>query len=244
MITQDETLLSLKNVSLDYTLRTLYGRSRRFRALDSINLELRRGETLGVMGRNGCGKSSLLMLLAGVIEPTEGRLWVPRAVSRALLTLGLGFNRELSGRDNALFSAMLQGYSRKKAESLLSQIHKYSGLEEFFDQPVKTYSAGMRSKLGFATAITINVDILLIDETLSVGDSQFKKKAELTMLNRIRGDQTVVFVSHQPSQVKKICHRAIWLEKGKVLEDGDVEAVAGKYDEYMKGNLKWHNLHT
>lgn len=227
-------LIRLDNVCLDYTLRALYGRARRFRALDEINLALRKGETLGVMGRNGCGKSSLLMILAGVIEPTEGQLWIPHPITRALLTLGLGFNRELSGRDNALFSAMLQGYSKDEAEALLPHIHEYSDLEDFFYQPVKTYSAGMRSKLGFATAITINVDILLIDETLSVGDSQFNKKAERTMLDHIQGEQTVVFVSHQPSHVKKVCQRAIWLEKGKILEEGDVEAVSAKYDNFMK----------
>ncbi|XSG85259.1 MAG: ABC transporter ATP-binding protein [Methylohalobius sp. ZOD2] len=231
---QIDTLMWLDNVSMDYTLRSLFGKSRRFHALKGINLELRKGETLGVMGRNGCGKSSLLRILAGVVEPTSGRLRIPQPVTRALLTLGLGFNRELSGRDNALLSAMLQGYSRKDARALLPQIQEYSELGDFFDQPVKTYSSGMRSKLGFATAIIVNVDILLIDETLSVGDSQFKKKAEETMLARIHGDQTVVFVSHQAGQVKRVCQRAIWLEKGQIRAEGEINQVSERYDNFMK----------
>ena len=219
-----ETIIRLRDVSFVYTLRSLFGKPKAFRALDNINLDVKRGETLGVLGRNGCGKSSLLRLLAGIVSPTLGTIETSGTLTSALLALGLGFNRTLSGRDNALFSAMLQGYSRRSAMALLPSIKEYSELGEFFDQPVKTYSSGMRSKLGFATAI---------DETLSVGDSAFKKKAEDTMLERINSDQTVVFVSHQAPQVKKICQRAVWLEGGKIRHEGSIEETSALYEDFM-----------
>ena len=137
-------------------------------ALHGITLELYRGETLGILGANGCGKSSLLRILAGVIDPTSGTVKCSEGAKRALLALGLGFRPDLSGRDNALMSAMLQGIPKNRALTLLEEIRDYSELSEFFDQPVKTYSAGMRARLGFATALKTEVDILLIDEVLGV----------------------------------------------------------------------------
>jgi len=169
-----------------------------------------------------------------VLAPTSGTIHTSGPVTRSLLTLGLGFNRELSGRDNALLSAMLQGYSRKDALAMLPRIQEYSELGDFFGQPVKAYSSGMCSKLGFATAIIVKVDILLIDEVLSVGDSQFKKKAERTMLERVHGEQTVIFVSHQVGQLKKVCRRALWLEGGSIRCEGEVAEVIRRYDSFMQ----------
>jgi lipopolysaccharide transport system ATP-binding protein len=155
-------------------------------------------------------------------------------LTRALLTLGLGFKPQLSGRDNALLGCMLQGASRREARAMLHTIQEFSELEEFFDQPVKTYSSGMRARLGFATAMTIEVDLLLIDETLSVGDASFNEKAEKAMMQKIERDQTVIFVSHNSQQVQRLCKRAIWLEAGEVREHGLANDIAVAYQQFMK----------
>ena len=201
--------------------------------LSGLNFEIFPGETLGIMGRNGCGKSTLLLLLNGVLAPTEGQLLVPRPITRTLLTLGLGFDPALSGRDNAMLSAMLQGYSRAGARAILDEIREFSGLEDSFEQPVRTYSSGMRSRLGFSTALMTQVDLLLIDETLSVGDQHFRHKAEAAMLDKLTGNQTVVFVSHGAHQIKKVCSRALWLEAGCIKAEGDTDSVAREYKRFM-----------
>lgn len=228
-------LINVSHLCLQYHAFGLFKRSEAYTALNDVSFELTKGETFGVIGRNGCGKSTLLQLLAGVIAPTSGSIISPskEKVTTALLTLGLGFNRHLSGRDNAMLSAMLQGMSKKDAIAQLEEIKEFSELGDFFEKPVLTYSAGMRSKLGFATAITTDVDLLLIDETLSVGDQAFKKKAEKVMLDKVNSEQTVVFVSHSAEQVKRLCQRGIWLEKGKVLASGTMEEVAQHYGEFM-----------
>lgn len=228
-------LINVSHLCLQYQAFGLFKRNEAYTALKDVSFELTKGETFGVIGRNGCGKSTLLQLLAGVIAPTSGSIISPskEKVTTALLTLGLGFNRHLSGRDNAMLSAMLQGMSKKDAIAQLETIKEFSELGDFFEKPVFTYSAGMRSKLGFATAITTDVDLLLIDETLSVGDQAFKKKAEKVMLDKVNSEQTVVFVSHSAEQVKRLCQRGIWLEKGKVLASGAMEEVAQYYGEFM-----------
>jgi lipopolysaccharide transport system ATP-binding protein len=152
-----------------------------------------------------------------------------RGKTSSLLSLGLGFKVELSGRDNAMLAAMLQGATKKQAISFLEEIKEFSDLGDSFEEPVKTYSSGMRSRLGFTTALMTHVDILLIDEVLSVGDAQFKRKAERAMKERIRGDQTVVFVSHSDPQVQALCDRAIWIEGGQVRSEGDTEGVLQDY---------------
>ncbi|MDA3935026.1 MAG: ATP-binding cassette domain-containing protein [Gammaproteobacteria bacterium] len=227
------TVIVLDHVCMHYKMRRKIHRPDYNTALNAINLSLHQGETLGVVGRNGCGKSTLLQILAGIIAPTTGTLKHKPGLTRAQLSLSLGFNRELSGRDNAMLGAMLQGYSRAEAAQLLPEIQAYAELGKFFDQPVKSYSAGMRAKLGFATAINSNVDVLLIDETLSVGDSYFKAKAEQSMAELVNSHQTVVFVSHSGEQVRKICNRAIWLEQGSVTSSGSAEQVCDEYKDFM-----------
>lgn len=233
MIEQFENILTVQDVSLCYRRRSGFLKWFKHTALAGISFELRQGEILGVLGRNGCGKSTLLRLLAGLIEPTSGRIICGRHTRRALLSLGLGFRPDLSGRDNALLSVMLQGTSKKKALDALPSIHEFSELGVFFDQPVKTYSAGMRARLGFATAIKTEVDVLLIDEVLGVGDAHFRQKAEKVLLDKINGRQTVVFVSHSPVQITKLCNRAIWIEDGKIRLEGNVKDVSGSYVDYM-----------
>jgi lipopolysaccharide transport system ATP-binding protein len=222
-------ILEAKNVTLEYKTRTGFLKNFTHRAVDNVSFTIEAGEVFGVLGRNGSGKSSLLSLLSGIFQPDSGQVIVPKGVSRSLLTLGLGFNPMLSGRDNALLSCMIDGFSRKQSESRLEDIKVFSDLGDFYEQPVKTYSAGMRARLGFSTAVLTDVDILLIDETLSVGDKNFRDKAEQAILDKLDGSQTVVFVSHSEAQVQKLCGRAIWLEKGVIKSIGDSGKVVADY---------------
>lgn len=234
-----QPMLEAKNISLLYQggKRNLFG-GFKHHALKDISFKLHKGETLGVLGRNGGGKSSLLRILAGIVNPTSGELICPPNTTRALLTLGLGFMSDVSGRENAMYSAMLQGMTRKQAKSILKEIEDFSELGEFFDQPVNTYSSGMKSRLGFATAMYTQVDILFIDETLSVGDAHFKKKAEAAMTDKLRNTQTCVFVSHNSDQINKICSSAIWIEDGVIKEQGTTETVAHHYNLSMLSEKK------
>lgn len=232
-MTSGDILIKAEDLEYGYSSR-LWGLKRlNYPVLKGLNFNVYRGETLGIMGRNGCGKSSLLRILNGVVAPTGGKLIHEKGITRILLTLGLGFDSSLSGRDNALLSVMLQGASRKKAESLLEDIKEFSELGDFFEHPVKTYSSGMKSRLGFSTAMKTEVDLLLIDETLAVGDRQFSKKAEKAMMEKINSDQTVVFVSHSGAQVNKVCSRGLWLEGGVIQAEGDTREVAKEYTKFM-----------
>lgn len=226
--------LSVEDVSIKYSSRVGLFKQFDFTAVENVSFNVEKGETYGVMGRNGCGKSTLLRVLAGVYKPTSGRVLTNQIKTRTLLTLGLGFDNTLSGADNAVLSMMLQGFSRRKALAYLSQVKEFSELGEFFDKPVRTYSSGMRARLGFSTGITTHTDLLLIDESLAVGDKNFNKKAELAMMDRINSDQTVVFVSHSAEQVRRVCSRAIWLEKGIVKSEGCVLEVADDYAVFQE----------
>jgi lipopolysaccharide transport system ATP-binding protein len=201
--------------------------------LNQVSLQLYEGETLGIIGRNGVGKTTLLQLMAGILAPTLGEVKIHPGTSASLLTLGLGFKPELSGRDNALLAAMLQGSTRKQAESFLDDIAEFSELGDSFNVQVKNYSAGMRSRLAFTAALMTHVDVLLIDEILSVGDAHFREKAQAAMKNRISGEQTVVFVSHMADQVKELCNRVIWLDNGKIAAQGDSAAVVDAYTQHI-----------
>jgi lipopolysaccharide transport system ATP-binding protein len=199
--------------------------------LDRVSFKLYENETLGVIGRNGVGKTTTLRIMAGILAPTSGTVTIRPGKVASLLTLGLGFKGDLSGRDNAMLSAMLQGATRARAMGFLDEIKSFSELGDSFEEPVQTYSAGMRARLGFTTALMTHVDILLIDEVLSVGDARFKQKALHAMKERITGEQTVVFVSHSEDQVRALCDRTIWLDGGKVRREGPTEEVLADYIE-------------
>jgi lipopolysaccharide transport system ATP-binding protein len=201
--------------------------------LNQVSLQLYEGETLGIIGRNGVGKTTLLQLMAGILAPTIGEVRIHPGKSASLLTLGLGFKPDLSGRDNALLAAMLQGSTRNRAESFLDDIAEFSELGDSFKVPVKKYSSGMRARLAFTTALMTHVDILLIDEILSVGDAHFRGKAQTAMKNRITGEQTVVFVSHMAEQIKEMCNRVIWLDKGRIAAMGDAAEVTDAYTRHI-----------
>lgn len=230
-----DVILAAQNVSLTYKSSNK-GFFSKFthQALKDVSFDLAKGETLGILGKNGGGKSTLLRILAGIINPSSGSVVCAPTTTRALLTLGLGFIPNVSGRENAVYSAMLQGASRKQAKSILNEIAEFTELGEFFDQPVDTYSSGMKARLGFATAMYTQVDILFIDEVLSVGDAHFRKKAEAAMLSKLTGEQTCVFVSHNSDQVNKVCNRAIWIDEGIIKEQGDTATVAHHYNLFMQ----------
>lgn len=197
--------------------------------LQDISFHLFRGETLGVVGTNGAGKSTLLRLLTGVMDPTSGSIVGAAEVRCGLLSLGVGFMADLTGADNVVISLMLQGFSRTAASKLLPEIQEFSELGDAFNERVRTYSAGMRSRLMFSAALHTRSDILLIDEVLSVGDVSFRKKARAALTERIKGDQTVVYVSHSEATVRELCHRTLWLERGRVQAIGATDDVLELY---------------
>lgn len=227
-----KVLMEVKDVSLSYTQRNSIFSTERYHALKKVTFDLYSGETLGLIGRNGCGKSTLLKVLAGIYKQDSGS--VVKEVSKvSLLTLGLGFDPELSGRDNALISAMLQGHSKKQAYALIDDIIDFAEIGEFAFKPIKTYSSGMRARLAFSVAVKSEADILLIDEVLAVGDSAFRKKAEDLMLSRINSDLTIVIVSHNTPQIKKLCDRVVWLEDGEIKMSGNSSEIMEHYEKHI-----------
>lgn len=212
MSAKKEVIISLQNVSVRFKLsRGIFRKSAYYQALENINIDIYRGETLGILGRNGAGKSTLLKVISGILTPDSGEV-INHDVTVSLLTLGAGFDNQLSGRDNAMISGMLMGYTRKQIQARLAEITEFSELGDFMNEPVKTYSSGMRSRLGFSVAMYFTPDVLLLDEVLSVGDKHFKEKATKEMMKKIHSDQTVVLVSHSEEQVNKLCDRKISLD--------------------------------
>jgi len=230
MAASGEVMLSLEDVSLSYHSRRKSFDHGSHHVLDGVTMQVFEGETLGIIGRNGVGKSTLLRLMAGILAPTSGRVRQRPGRTASLLTIGLGFRPDLSGRDNAMLAAMLQGATARQARAYLEEIKDFSELGDSFEERAKTYSSGMLARLGFTTALKTHVDILLIDEVLSVGDASFRQKAEEAMRSRIKaGDQTVVFVSHMEKQVRDICSRAICLNQGAIFAEGEPAEVLEAY---------------
>ena len=197
--------------------------------LGDINLELSAGECLGIVGRNGCGKSTLLRIMARIFAPTAGTVEWAEGVSVSLLTLGLGFRWDLSGRENAYLSCLLMGLSRRDAKQALDEIAAFCELDQFFDEPVHKYSAGMRARLGFGTALMNRSRVVLIDETLSVGDAFFREKARVALEQAFAGNRAIVLVSHAEQQVERLCDRAILVDQGKIIAEGPAAAVLAAY---------------
>lgn len=201
-----------------------------FWALRNVSFSVNKGESFGVIGHNGAGKSTLLQILTGIYKPDEGT--VEREGRVGLLQLGTGFHPDLSGRDNIFLNGAIMGLRKKEIDELFDSIVQFSELEQFIDMPIKNYSSGMRSRLGFAIAININPDILLIDEVLSVGDEHFKKKSRFKLDELRTGGKTVVLVTHSLGEVKNTCDRAICLNKGRLVFEGTgAEAVDFYHEE-------------
>lgn len=201
-------------------------------ALVDLSFELRRGESLAIIGENGAGKSTLLSVLAGVTSPTRGHLEVRGSVA-SLLELGMGFHPELTGRQNIRLTAAMMGLTEAKVEALIPEIIEFSELGEFIDRPVKIYSTGMNMRLGFAIAVQVEPEILIVDEALSVGDGYFQKKCMDRIHRFVSSGRTLLFCSHALYYVSAYCQRALWLEKGHVRALGPVEKVVREYEAYL-----------
>ena len=227
-------VISLQDVAVRYKRSgNIFRRKNYFEVLKSINLDIYPGETLGILGRNGSGKSTLLRIISGVIQPDKGKV-TNHGASVSLLALQAGFDPNLNGRDNAILGGMLQGYSRQEVQARLDEIQEYSELGDFFFEPVRTYSAGMRARLGFSITTILSPDVLLVDEVLSVGDQHFKQKAERTMVAKIQSQQTVVLVSHSHQQIARLCDRAVLIDEGVSFASGDPHKVLSIYEERLE----------
>ncbi len=203
-----------------------------FWALSDVSFELEKGDRLGILGFNGAGKSTLLKVIAGVFKPTKG-LIERRGVLAPLIELGAGFDPQYTGLENIYLYGACLGYSHKFIDEKIQEIIDFSELKDFIDVPLKNYSSGMKARLGFAIATIVEPDILILDEVLSVGDAKFKKKSEAKLRSLLEKDVTVLFVSHNTEQVRRLCNKAIILEKGKLIYSGDVESVTAHYEELV-----------
>ena len=243
---QERPVIELRDVSVrysvphervhtfkEYVIRLLRGRvaTEELRALSQVNLEVRRGESVGIVGRNGAGKSTLMKVVARVLRPTEGSVDV-RGLVAPLLELGAGFDPELTGRENVFLNGAILRRSRKEMERRLPDIIRFAELEHFVDAPLRTYSTGMFARLAFAVATDLDPEILLVDEALAVGDIEFQEKCELRIQEILGRGATLLFVSHSPQAVIKLCRRAIWLHEGRIVAEGPASEVVGAFVDH------------
>lgn len=240
-----EEILSVENLALRYRLlvrrpstlkarvfNTLRGHSNgeihQYTALENVSFAMKRGEVLGICGRNGSGKSSLLRVLSGTSKPARGRITV-RAHIGGILGLAGGFHPESTGRENIFLSGLLMGMDDRSIRRKLDSIIEFAELGEFIESPIRTYSSGMVARLGFAIAAHLDVELMLIDEVLSVGDAKFCVKCEQWIQNRLAAGVSVVLVSHDLTQLRRLCHRVMWLHQGSVRELGAPNFVLDRY---------------
>ena len=218
----------------EYIIRMVQGRLKHnaFWALKHINLEVKQGEIFGVLGRNGAGKSTLLKVISKVLIPIEGRVWINGYIS-PLLQLGAGFHPELTGRENIYLNATLLGHSQIEIDEKLDEIIKFAEIGDFIEAPLRTYSSGMQARLGFAVASAWQPDILILDEVLSVGDMAFQEKCFERMAAFRDSGATVLIVSHSISQVRELCQRALWLDRGEIQNLGAAEVVCDAYQQAL-----------
>lgn len=222
-----ESLTNLKEYFIKLIRHELFFKE--FRALKDISFKVRCGEVVGLVGTNGSGKSTMLKIIAGVLEPSEGECIV-RGNIAPLIELGAGFDPELTARENIYLNGSLLGYTKEFIDDNLEGIIEFAELRDFMDMPLKNFSSGMTARIAFAIATITEPDILIVDETLSVGDVFFQEKCERRIQRFIEsGDVTVLFVSHSIEQVERICQRAIWIEKGDLRMDGPVDEVCEAY---------------
>lgn len=241
--------ISLSNVALDYPrvrkgvgfLREIItgrfnkqpSKKKWFRALDGINLDVNKGEVVGIIGPNGSGKSTLLRVIAGIYAPDEGSIEVKGRIT-LLAGVGTGFNQNLTGRENISLTASIFGFNKKDISEMEEDIIEFSGIREFIDDPIRTYSAGMRARLGFAIISNLDPDILLLDEVMSVGDHEFRKKSRARIEELVNGKATVVIVSHSKSILKSLCDKVYFIQEGTIASSGDLEEAFELYESDKK----------
>ncbi|MDY3772176.1 MAG: ABC transporter ATP-binding protein [Candidatus Faecousia sp.] len=199
-----------------------------FTALNSVSFDVRKGETLGLIGRNGAGKSTLLKVISGILKPTEGSV-VCHGNVVPMLELGSGFDMDLTGRENIFLNGAILGYSEEFLKAKYDEIAEFSELGKFLDMPIRNYSSGMLARLAFSIATVVNPEILIVDEILAVGDAAFQEKSRRRMMEMMSGGTTVLFVSHSLEQIRQMCSRVIWLEHGTVKMIGPTQEVCDAY---------------
>lgn len=232
---EKRTLIKVRNISVIYKRRRSLFHDDPFMALRNVTLDLHAGESLGVIGRNGVGKTTLLRVLANIIAPDSGTVENFGATT-ALLSLQVGFDPHASGRTNVLLSALLLGYSSAEIYDRMDDIVEFAELGDFIDQPLAGYSMGMRARLGFSICFFMQPEVLLIDEAMGVGDLEFRKKSTAAMQDKIKSNQTVVLVSHSGNTIRELCNRAVWIEDGVSRLEGDADAVVEAYESFVRSN--------
>lgn len=243
----DQPIIEIRDVSMrfnlaeertdtvkEYFLKLIKGELHfnEFWALKNISFSVKRGESVALIGRNGSGKSTLLKLIAGVMSPTTGSIAV-RGEIAPLIELGAGFDFDLTGRENIFLNGAVMGFDHKYMSEHFDQILDFSELSEFIDVPVKNYSSGMIARLGFSIATITNPQILIVDEVLAVGDESFQEKCERKIQELLKGNTTLLFVSHSAEKVQSICDRAIWLDSGNMMLDASSKAACDAYHEHQ-----------
>lgn len=199
-----------------------------FLALDNVSFDLERGRTLGLIGKNGAGKSTTLKLISGILKPTEGTI-ITRGNIVPMLELGAGFDLELTGRENIYLNGAILGYSKEYLESKFDEIVEFAEIEEFIDMSIRNYSSGMMARLAFSIASVVQPEILIVDEILAVGDIEFQEKSFNRMKELMSGGATVLFVSHDIDKIEEMCDEVIWLERGKIIDKGNAKEICDKY---------------
>lgn len=205
-----------------------------FTALNDVSFDVRKGETLGLIGRNGAGKSTLLKVISGILKPTEGSV-VCHGNVVPMLELGSGFDMELTGRENIFLNGAILGYSEEFLKEKYDEIAEFSELGKFLDMPIRNYSSGMLARLAFSIATVVNPEILIVDEILAVGDMAFQEKSRKRMMEMMSGGTTVLFVSHSMEQIREMCSRVVWLEHGTVKMIGSAKEILQLYEESYNG---------
>ena len=231
-IMEQERTNTLKEYMVKLVRRKL--RFSRFTALDNVSFSIQRGESVALIGQNGSGKSTMLKIIAGVMDATEGSVRVNGSIA-PLIELGAGFDPDLTGRENVFLNGALLGHKHRYMQENYDKIVDYAELEQFIDVPVRSYSSGMIARLGFSIATHVQADILVVDEVLAVGDYNFQQKCNQRMSRMLKGGKTLLFVSHDTKLVKRLCKRAIWLDHGHLMADGPAGEVCDAYREWMKG---------
>lgn len=240
-----ESVISVKDVKIRYRcfkkvslLKTIFApkkfsKTEYFEAVKGVSFEVEKGQILGIVGKNGSGKSTLLRAIAGIFSPDEGTIDL-HGHSISLLSIGVGFQNKLSGRENIYLSGMLLGFNREQVDEKIDEIVEFAELGDFIDRPVKTYSSGMYSKLAFSITAILETEIMLIDEVLSVGDAKFKKKSYAKMKSLIMNkDRTVLIVSHSSETLRNLCDNILWLHDGEVKALGTTQEVLPLYEKFM-----------
>lgn len=249
-------VIDVKNVTVQYTISNFREiglkeylikkvkrdiKTEQFTAVDNVSFSLDEGDFLGIIGTNGAGKSTLLKVISGIMKPAKGSVTVNGKIA-ALLELGSGFDPDLTIKENVFLRGAMLGYTKEFVTEKYKDILEYAELTEFENRAFKQLSSGMKSRLAFSISCLMEPEILILDEVLSVGDAAFRAKSEATMMNIIKNGCCTLFVSHSLPQVRKLCNKVLWLDKGKQIAFGDVNAVCDKYDRYIRTVTNMQNI--